>query len=401
MSRRHLALVVVALLGLGSLAAGAHGAGTQGRPAGSPDLAAMALALTDLPAGTRIDSQGYRRDPDFVASYERDFEVRGGRVGRSRLLAALEGLDVERSAADARLTFQVAAAVFSGRRGAQLLRTLLVSEGLDARSIRIGRIRRPKIGHGAIFIPLRVAEAGIPFDFTITLLRFDRVLISVTLVGLPGSNVRQADANRLSRVAVARVRAGLVPASVAAPTLAGTPQPGQTLTAARGTWTGDQLTYAYRWERCDAAGAGCVALPGATTATYTVTTGDLTSTLRVTVTARNRLGSAVASSSSSAAVAGPPGSPAITVAPVIAGTPQVGATLTADAGTWSGAPTAFAYAWRRCDASGATCADIAGATASTYVVSSGDARSTLRVLVVATNAAGPGGVISAPTATVP
>jgi hypothetical protein len=399
-SRRPFALVVVALLAVGALATGAHGAGTQGRPAGSPDLAAMALALTDLPAGTRIDSQGYKRDPDFVASYERDFEVRGGRVGRSRLLAAFETLDVERSAADAQLTFQAAAALFRGRQGNRLLKAFLTFEGIDPKAIKIGKIRRPKIGHGAILIPFRVTQSGLTVDFTITLLRFDRILVSVTLASVPRGRVRPADANRVSRVAIARVRAGLVPASVAAPALAGTPQPGQTLTAARGTWRGDQLAYAYQWQRCDAAGAGCVALTGATTATYTVATGDLASTLRVNVTARNRYGSAVASSSASAVVAGPPGSPVATVAPVISGTPQAGATLTSDTGTWSGAPTAFAYQWRRCDASGGACVDIAGATASTYVVSSADSRSTLRVLVVATNAAGPGGAISAPTAAV-
>lgn len=401
MTLRRPAVLVVALLALGSLETGAHGAGAQGRPAGSPDLAAMALATTDLPAGTRIDSQGYKRDSDFVASYERDFEVRGGRVGRSRLLYAFEGLDVERTLAGARRSFQVAAALFGGRQGPRLLKAFLVSEGLDPKAIAIGKIRRAKIGQGALVIPLRVTTQGLRFDFTISLLRFDRVLVSVTLVGLPGGRVQLADANRLSRVVVARVRAGLVPTSVAAPTLRGGLQPGQALRAATGTWTGDQLAYTYQWERCDAAGAGCVRLAGATAATYIVATGDLASTLRVTVTARNRLGSAVASSAATPVVAGRPGSPVITVTPVIAGTPQVGGTLTADTGTWSGAPTAFAHQWRHCDASGGACADIAGATAATYVISSADARSTLRVLVVATNSAGPGGAISAPTAAVP
>src|SRR6185369_10225196 len=38
--------------------------------------------------------------------------------------------------------------------------------------------------------------------------------------------------------------------------------------------------------------------------------------------------------------------------PTIAGTPQQGQTLTLDEGAWAGAPSAFAYAWSRCDASG-------------------------------------------------
>jgi len=72
-----------------------------------------------------------------------------------------------------------------------------------------------------------------------------------------------------------------------------------------------------------------------------------------------------------------------------------------DTGVWAGDPTGFAYQWRRFDASGGASIDIVGATGGTYVVSSADSRSTLRVLVVATNAAGSGGAISAPTAAVP
>jgi hypothetical protein len=218
---------------------------------------------------------------------------------------------------------------------------------------------------------------------------------------MPNGRVYAADTDRVSRAAVGRVKAGLIPVLTAAPAISGTALPGQVLTASRGAWTGDQLEFAYQWERCDAAGGGCAAILGATTTTYTVATGDLASTVRLTVTGRNRLGSLKTSSPVTAVVAGPPGSPTSSVAPLIAGTAQAGATLTVDTGGWVGEPTGFAYQWRRCDASGRACVDIVGATSATYLVSAADARSTLRVLVVATNAAGSGGAISAPTAPVP
>lgn len=395
------AILLAALLAVGALAAGASAATTASRPPGSPDLAAMALAVHDLPAGTRVESQGYHRDPDFVASYEREFEIRGGRVGRSRLIYLAESLDVERNPADARLTFALATALFRGKLGVEFIKAGLAEEGLDPSTVVVGKIRRPAIGHGALVIPLKLKEAGLSFETALVFLRFDRILGVIVPVTFPGAKLHAADTDRIARVTVDRIKAGLLPASTRAPTISGVVVPGQVLTAARGTWNGDQLTFAYRWDRCDTAGAGCVAIAGATGTTYTVTTGDLASTIRVTVTGRNRLRSIAASSPATAAVAGPLGSPTSTVLPIVSGVPQVGATLTVDSGAWVGEPTAFAYQWRRCDASGGACIDIVGATAATYVVSSSDARSTIRVLVVATNAAGSGGAISAPTGAVP
>ena len=54
--------------------------------------------------------------------------------------------------------------------------------------------------------------------------------------------------------------------------------------------------------------------------------------------------------------------------PIISGTAQVGQTLSASTGTWSGSPTSFAHQWRRCDSGGTGCADLPGAGASTYML---------------------------------
>ena len=55
----------------------------------------MALAVSDLPSGARIDRQRYYRDPDFVATYEREFSLPGSRIGRSRLLLVFNDLSVD------------------------------------------------------------------------------------------------------------------------------------------------------------------------------------------------------------------------------------------------------------------------------------------------------------------
>ncbi len=81
--------------------------------------------------------------------------------------------------------------------------------------------------------------------------------------------------------------------------------------------------------------------------------------------------------------------PQNTAAPTISGAAQEGQTLTATTGTWNSASTpTYAYSWQRCSSTGTNCADISGATGSTYKVTSTDVGNTLRVNVTATNTSG-------------
>jgi hypothetical protein len=120
-----------------------------------------------------------------------------------------------------------------------------------------------------------------------------------------------------------------------APSISGTAQDGQTLTASQGSWTGTQpISYAYQWQRCDSGGANCSNIASATSTTYTLTSADVGSTLVVSVTATNTAGQATASSSPSAVVAAAP--PVNTSLPTVLGTAQQGQTLSASQGGWSG-----------------------------------------------------------------
>lgn len=96
----------------------------------------------------------------------------------------------------------------------------------------------------------------------------------------------------------------------------------------------------------------------------------------------------------------PPSPPAGLTAPGIVGTAQVGASLSATAGTWSGSPTSYAYQWRRCDVAGANCLDVAGATTSSFTPAAAHAGATLRVSVSASNTVGTATMVSAQSATV-
>jgi hypothetical protein len=94
------------------------------------------------------------------------------------------------------------------------------------------------------------------------------------------------------------------PGNSSAPTISGTPTAGHTLSAGNGTWSGTQpLAYAYTWKRCDSGGGSCTAISAATSSTYTLTSNDVGSTIRVAVTASNSAGSATATSDATPAVA--------------------------------------------------------------------------------------------------
>jgi hypothetical protein len=100
------------------------------------------------------------------------------------------------------------------------------------------------------------------------------------------------------------------PANSSPPTIAGSAEQGQTLTASPGSWTNSPSSYAYQWQRCTSS-SGCGDIGGATGQSYTAQSADVGDTLDVVVTASNAGGSASATSAPTQAVtAAPPPPPA-------------------------------------------------------------------------------------------
>jgi len=133
---------------------------------------------------------------------------------------------------------------------------------------------------------------------------------------------------------------------------------------------------------------------GRTDTTSTVTIDELALYPTALSAARVQAHFAAASSSSGTA-------PSNTAPPSASGQATVGSTLTVQPGTWSGTqPITLAYQWRRCDSAGANCANITGATGTTYAVVAGDLGSTLRVRESASNSAGSAFADSAQSAVV-
>jgi hypothetical protein len=107
----------------------------------------------------------------------------------------------------------------------------------------------------------------------------------------------------LAVAGLSQAKSNAAPVNTAEPTISGTAQVGSTLSASTGTWTSSSnVTYSYQWLRCDATGAGCSNIGGATGAHYQVKGGDVGHTLRVRVTAKNADGSARKDSAQTAVV---------------------------------------------------------------------------------------------------
>jgi hypothetical protein len=170
------------------------------------------------------------------------------------------------------------------------------------------------------------------------------------------------------------------------PSVIGTAAAGKRLTGLSGSWGGfGAITYRFQWYRCNAAGASCLSIRGATSPTFALGEKDVGKTLGLTVSASDTTGS----SSAYASLVGPiaPKRPLLesTAQPVATGPPVEGKTVEVTTGTWSPVPANLTYAWERCNSNGRACAAIQHATSSLYTIGSADLGHALLAVVQASN----------------
>ena len=170
------------------------------------------------------------------------------------------------------------------------------------------------------------------------------------------------------------------------PGITGSPTVGETVTAdtseiedANGLIN---ASFSYQWERQDLVTEDVTDIPGATGATYEVTSDDRDSAIRVSVSYTDDGGNNVTLTSFWVLTITPPNN-LPTGAPTISGAAQVGETLTADTsdiGDDDGLTNvAFSYQWLANDGTSDT--DIAGETDSSYTLAASDEGKTIKVRV--------------------
>jgi hypothetical protein len=182
------------------------------------------------------------------------------------------------------------------------------------------------------------------------------------------------------------------PLNIVPPGITGEPIVDGTLTAFVGVWFADpDPSFTYQWLANDAE------IVGATAPTYLLTIAEFGKAIKVRVRAVNTAGAAVATSIATVLITSdePPIAPANAGLPAISGTPVVGETLTASTGSWTGTvPITYTFQWKADDV------EIGGATAATYLVTSGEIGAEITCTVTATNIIGAASATSDPTAAV-
>ena len=178
-----------------------------------------------------------------------------------------------------------------------------------------------------------------------------------------------------------------------APTISGTAQVGETLTASTtGIADSDGLafaTFTYQWIKLDS-NLNDSDISGATGSTYTLVAADAGTGIKVRVSFTDDRGNTESLTNESALIVTAANNPA-TGAPTISGTAQVGETLTASttgiADSDGLAFATFTYQWIKLD-SNLNDSDISGATGSTYTLVAADAGTGIKVRVSFTDDAG-------------
>jgi hypothetical protein len=292
---------IVGVVAVATAAVLAAGAGAAGRMSG-PDASRMTLQPEDFPGshatGQRVDTgatgSGYERVIHFATPY-------GASKYKAVASIALAAPDTA--------TADQAYRILAHRYSTKAYRLALLKELVPIPKSVIAKVGSEKLIKPR---PLGIHDSSMEIGFLVDL-GFSKLNVSVSLLRVEnaivldvatgnGKLVALADSQAFATLAAAHISTALVPTGIAPPTVGGTASQGETLTATTGTWEGSTTSFAYQWQRCDAAGANCADIAGATAVTYVVTPADAGATLRVNVTATGRFGSATAPSAVTAVV---------------------------------------------------------------------------------------------------
>ena len=283
--RRTTAVTVAAGCTL-ALAATALGARQLSTPL--PSLASMAIAVSDFQSGAADRAAGDRdkRRPAGVHA-----PLRSGRADRRHALShrgRRGGASTPTPSRPRATSCSCRTSSAPSRDGARSRRASpRVSPPARRASSRSSKtITSPPVAldAGSLSLAVTIVTNQGRLPIAVDVVQADRALSVIILAGMFGQRIAHGDAARPAAAAEAHIKAAFTVSSSAAPTISGQAQQGQTLSVDEGSWTGAPSSFSYVWARCDSTGTTCTPIDGATDKTYTLTSADSGSTVRVTVT---------------------------------------------------------------------------------------------------------------------
>jgi hypothetical protein len=264
-----------------------------GASAASPDVAAMNLQVADVPGGKLI-AQRTLKESGYVSAYLREF-VFAAPSGSSRLVFLEAETALAPTAAFATTDLTSAEKAFRSTFGRKaFIASIAKSAKVSPKLIVVGKVQHVGGYDQGFSLPVSLPVKGKRVYESVIFLRLDRAVVFMSSLAL-----RPVGAVAMAKYVTAlagHIGTEFTPVGTSPPTVTGNALQGQTVTATTGTWTAADATFTYQWQRCDAAGANCVPVAGATASTYAVTPADVGATLNVVVTAANRFGAPAATS---------------------------------------------------------------------------------------------------------
>lgn len=284
-----------ALFVLAAVAALAVAAAGSAR-AGDADLdpKAMALGAADFKGAKLVEQRSLKATSPVTSDYERTYEA--VRIGSKTLALVYSEVVIFTDADAATANYAELNRELHSRAVRQALGKEFAAEfakgaggKLKITSVAVSSPVNLGVGQSSLRFVINATTKLGKFTFHVGLMRVDRSMSLVLVVPLPGDRTGLAGLAAVAKAQDRHLRTAFTVTSVTAPAITGTATQTQTLTADTGQWRGAPSSYTYQWSKCDAAGANCADIAGATISSYVVAATDVGSTLRVTVTAANTL----------------------------------------------------------------------------------------------------------------
>jgi hypothetical protein len=276
-----------------------------------PSLSSLVLTASDFRSGGAALSQSTSSESGLTL-FMRVFKP-GGKLSSAPLLAVASLAILEPSAESAvndyaELTREAQSAAGRNALAREFADQFIKGFTAKARGKVKLTVKRTVVG-----APVSLGEQGLrlpmtlktnlgTFHLALEFGQMERIISIIVLMAQLNGPVSSSDAALAMSLTQKHVRAAFTAASTAPPTIAGSATAGQTLTVDEGTWTGAPSRFDYAWSRCDAIGAACVPIDGATARTYVPTPADVGATLRAAVTGANSVSSLQAASVSTSIV---------------------------------------------------------------------------------------------------